>query len=190
MSQEDKTKIEEEVEETLGSDYTVGSYLNLTLWKQIAGENKQPVTDVPNGKVKVSLTVPSALQKAGRIYKIARIHNGVTSILDAILNAANYLLSFETDGFFTYALVYSDSAKTTAEPVDWLEPFRVQLHIAGEVGGEQTVEFAGEFALPYEFMQYLQEHPQITLVYHTSCEGEEFTVTIPGAQAIADPEIS
>jgi nucleoid-associated protein YgaU len=39
-------------------------------------------------------------------------------------------------------------------------------------------------------MKYLQEHPQITLVYHITYEGEEFTVTIPGARVVADPEIS
>jgi len=198
VTEAEKEMVENTVAESLGSDYQVGSYLDLTLWKQITGEEQTKVTNVQNGKVKVSLTVPSSLQKAGRIYKIARIHNGVTSILDTVLNAANFKLTFETDKFSTYALVYSDSTEASAvEPTpelvpvtDWLEPFRVQLHIAGELGGEQTVEFSGDFALPLEFMQYLQGHPQITLIYHVTYEGEEFTVTIPGEYVVADPEIN
>ncbi len=81
-----------------------------------------------------------------------------------------------------------DGAETPAPVTDWLEPLRVKLHIAGELGGEQLVEHDGDFALPYEFMVYLKEHPGITLVYHITFEGEEFTVTIPGKYVVADPE--
>ncbi len=74
-------------------------------------------------------------------------------------------------------------------PVDWLDPLRTKLHIAGEMGTPQTVEFEGDYALPYEFMLYLQEHPQVTLVYHVIYQGIDTTVTIPGNRVKADPEI-
>ena len=63
---------------------------------------------------------------------------------------------------------------------------RTKLHDAGEAGGEQTVVFEGDFALPREFMEYLKEHPQITLVYNVKYNGEAFTVTIPGSKVVVE----
>jgi LysM repeat protein/general stress protein 26 len=199
VSETDKGLVENKVEEVLGSDFTVGTYLDLTLWKQVEGSDAEAVTEVPNGKVKVTIEVPENMRVAGATYKIIRIHNGVATVIDTAVDETTWKLTFETDAFSTYALVYTENttvsggdAVVTEQPAqaDWLEPFRVQLHIAGELGSEQTVEFSGGGALPYEFMEYLQNHPQITLVYYVTYEGEEFTVTIPGEYAVADPEIN
>ena len=72
---------------------------------------------------------------------------------------------------------------------DWLDDLRLALNIANELGGPQTVEYSGDFALSYDIMQYLVEHPDITFVYHVTYEGVEYTITIPGGSAIADPNI-
>lgn len=73
---------------------------------------------------------------------------------------------------------------------DWLEQYRTILHIAGELGGEQKAEFEGDFSIPLEFMLYLKEHPDVTLLYHVSYEDEKYDIVIHGRDAIADPEIS
>jgi LPXTG-motif cell wall-anchored protein len=91
--------------------YSVGVYLDLNLWKQVGSGAASRVSDVPNGKVKVGITVPVNLQKAGRTYKIVRIHNGVTTVLDVVLDSATFRITFETDGFSTYALIYSDDTE-------------------------------------------------------------------------------
>ena len=72
---------------------------------------------------------------------------------------------------------------------DWLDDLRLALNIANELGGPQTVEYSGDFALPYEIMNYLVEHPDITFVYHVTYEGVDYTITIPGGKAIADSNI-
>jgi uncharacterized repeat protein (TIGR02543 family) len=72
---------------------------------------------------------------------------------------------------------------------DWLDDLRLKLQIANELGGPQTVEYSGDFALPYEIMQYLVEHTDITFIYTVTYEGVEYTITIPGGKAIADPNI-
>ncbi len=72
---------------------------------------------------------------------------------------------------------------------DWLDDFRLTLRIADELGGERTVEYSGDFALSYDIMKYLEEHPLITLIYHVTYEDVEYTITIPAGKAIADPEI-
>ena len=72
---------------------------------------------------------------------------------------------------------------------DWLDDLRTSLAIAAECNVEVTVEYYGNFALPYEFMLFLKEHPNITLIYHVTYEDVEYTVTIPAGTAICSPEI-
>ncbi|MBP5495234.1 MAG: LysM peptidoglycan-binding domain-containing protein [Lachnospiraceae bacterium] len=38
-------------------------------------------------------------------------------------------------------------------------------------------------------MLYLVEHPDITLIYTVTYEGQEYTITIPAGKAIEDPNI-
>ena len=73
---------------------------------------------------------------------------------------------------------------------DWLEPLRIALACAAEAGTEQSVDYTGDFSLPYEIMKYLKDHPQVTLNYHYVNGSDECTVSIPGSKAIANPEIS
>jgi hypothetical protein len=104
VSQTDKDLITEK----MPADYQVGAYLDINLWKQVEGESAVKVTNIQNGKVKVSIKVPTELQKDGRGYKVIRIHAGVAAVLDTDFDAAYYRVTFETDRFSTYALVYSD----------------------------------------------------------------------------------
>ena len=79
---------------------------------------------------------------------------------------------------------------SVSEPIsDYLDTLRTLLHIAGEQEGEQIVEYSGNFALPYEFMEFLADHPSITLVYHVTYEDNEYTITIPAGMAIYNTEI-
>ncbi|SDJ70638.1 Listeria/Bacterioides repeat-containing protein [Lachnospiraceae bacterium G41] len=72
---------------------------------------------------------------------------------------------------------------------DWLDDLRLQLQIAAELTGPQTVKYSGDFALSYDIMLYLVEHPDITLIYTVTYEGVDYTITIPGGKAIADSNI-
>ena len=72
---------------------------------------------------------------------------------------------------------------------DWLDDLWLALHIADELGGAQTVEYSGDFALSYDIMNYLVEHPSITFVYHVKYEDVEYTIIIPSGKAVSSPEI-
>ena len=72
---------------------------------------------------------------------------------------------------------------------DWLDDLRLSLGIATELGGPQTVTYSGDFALPYEIMQFLVDHPDITFIYNVTYEGVEYTITIPAGKAISYSEI-
>ena len=66
---------------------------------------------------------------------------------------------------------------------DYLDSLRTLLHIAGEQEGNQTVAYSGDYALPAEFMQYLVDHKNITLIYTVTYDGAEHIITIPAGMA-------
>ena len=72
---------------------------------------------------------------------------------------------------------------------DWLDDLRLTLRIADELGGAQTVEYSGDFALSYDIMTYLVEHPSITFIYHVTYEDVEYTIIIPAGKAVSSTEI-
>ena len=51
------------------------------------------------------------------------------------------------------------------------------------------MEYSGDFALSYDIMNYLVEHPSITFVYHVTYEDVEYTIIIPAGKAFSSPEI-
>ncbi|MDD6882062.1 MAG: NPXTG-anchored protein [Firmicutes bacterium] len=90
----------------------VGLYLDITLLKQIGNNDAVKIAET-NGKVKVTIIVPDSLKNndksINRTYKIMRIHDGKVDYLDTAYDLKTGKLSFETDAFSTYALVYSDA---------------------------------------------------------------------------------
>ena len=57
-----------------------------------------------------TLAIPSDLQKEGRVFYMARIHNGEMELLPVKESEDGQSFSFETDRFSIYALVYEDAS--------------------------------------------------------------------------------
>lgn len=95
----------------------LGAFLDIQLVKQI-GNYEGNVTKL-GGEIKVSLELPAELintdKSLERIYKILRYHEGdenKVTVLDATFDEATKTITFATDRFSTYAVVYEDvSAK-------------------------------------------------------------------------------
>lgn len=106
-----------ELIETSTKGYKVGKYLDITLYKSVNGTNESihELTKV----LKVTIKVPEELinkdSKTKREYYIARSHNGKVDILETIYNEKTNSLTFETDKFSDYAIIYKDKKelKTT-----------------------------------------------------------------------------
>lgn len=94
------------------SDMQVGMYLDISLFKQIEGEDKVKVTET-SGAIKISFEIPEALRKDNRTFYIVRVHEGVATIITPTQDGNT--LTFETDQFSTYALVYTDAVETKVE---------------------------------------------------------------------------
>ena len=106
-----------ELIETSTKGYKVGKYLNITLNKIVNGTNES-IHELSK-VMKVTIKVPEELinkdSKTKREYYIARSHNGKVDILETIYNEKTNSLTFETDKFSDYAIIYKDKKelKTT-----------------------------------------------------------------------------
>ena len=74
-----------------------------------------------NDTICITFEVPAELlnenQDVIRSYQMIRVHDGVAEILDAEFDAEKKTISFETDSFSTYAILYKDVA-VDAPPAD------------------------------------------------------------------------
>lgn len=89
----------------------VGMYLDVNLMMQIGNAAEREVEET-DGAVTISLKLIERLINRNtslkRSYQIVRIHDGVAELLDCKFDAATLTISFETDKFSTYAIVFTD----------------------------------------------------------------------------------
>ena len=103
--------------ESSTKEYIVGKYLDITLYKNIDGTNKS-IHELTK-KLKISIELPTELinkdKTITRTYFIARSHNGKVDILETNYDEKTNKLTFETDKFSDYAIIYKDKKelKTT-----------------------------------------------------------------------------
>ena len=99
------------IKEATADKYNVAGYFNIDLYKGLSDDVQVEQLTETTSKVKVTINLPSSLDpvKDGytRTYHVVRVHDGKTDILDATLNEDG-TLSFETDKFSTYTVVYDD----------------------------------------------------------------------------------
>lgn len=98
-------------------DKKVGTFLEIDLTKKI-GTYEAKVSET-TGAVAITFELPADLKntdtKVERTYYVVRYHDGKVDILDATYDEATGKITFETDKFSTYAVVYEDVA--VKEPV-------------------------------------------------------------------------
>ena len=106
VSTEDKSMVEDGLKNSV-----LGMYLNINLFSKVGNNEARQVTDT-NGAVKIKFNVPDKLlnkdKSIERTYQIVRIHNGKRTVIDVTFNNKDNTISFESDKFSTYALVYTD----------------------------------------------------------------------------------
>ena len=110
------TKTDKEKVEAAKGDAELGMYLDLSLYKKIGNDDPKKVANT-NGTVTIVIEVPTKLvnKDSGvtRTYQIVRVHNGKAEVINCKYDAEAGTITFETDKFSTYALVYKDAAKST-----------------------------------------------------------------------------
>lgn len=106
------TKEDKELIDKVIGDKEVGAYIDLTLFKQIGDRDPKKVPNT-NGMVQITVEVPADLLAENASvpgkYKIVRIHEGETTIIDTVFDKETGRITFETDRFSVYALVYESA---------------------------------------------------------------------------------
>jgi len=87
-------------------------YLDISLFKQVEGESKVKISET-SGAIKIAFEIPADLRKDGRSYYIVKVHDGAASLITP--TQSGNTLTFETDQFSTYALIYMDIKEDTSE---------------------------------------------------------------------------
>lgn len=99
--------------EAIKGDAEVGVYFDAALFKQIGDGQAAEVENI-DGTVTIRMTVPESLRNTDtsvdRTYQLVRVFDGEGSLLPCSYDETTGTLTFTTNTFGTYALVYSDEA--------------------------------------------------------------------------------
>lgn len=114
-----KTEEKELVEKNLSSlveNGNIGQIFDISIIKKIG--DGEAVSAQVNKEVTLQIAVPEKLlnkdSNIERTYKIIRVHNGEVTVLDSDkcqFNEKTGVITFKTDKFSTYAIIYTDKAK-------------------------------------------------------------------------------
>lgn len=121
LTVQESSAVQQEVKDgfqaKLGSKEIIGQYYDINILADVL-QNGQKVAGLENisinkldQKITINLQIPEALRKSGRTYKILHYNNSNESESKAEelkSEVKDWVISFETDSFSPYALVYSD----------------------------------------------------------------------------------
>ena len=114
----EKEDIAEKLAEKEFEGKKLGTFLDINLIKKI-GNTETKITNT-TGMLKLTFEVPASLinkdAAINRTYTIARNHDGKVEFLKAEFNKETNQLTFETDKFSTYAVIYEDTAVVPEAP--------------------------------------------------------------------------
>lgn len=104
----------------VAEDAVVGKYYDIKLMANVLkdGKNVEGLTDINipelSQSINISLKIPSEILKEGRTFKMLHYHNGKAEILNSTVTGDT--ISFETDAFSPFALVYADKEGDSMKP--------------------------------------------------------------------------
>ena len=105
------------IDNKLKADEKIGTILDIVLNKNVDG-NKNSVHEL-NSAIKLKVAIPENIinkdASLKREYSVIRIHNGESENISVDYNANDNTITFETDRFSTYAIVYKDIIKNTED---------------------------------------------------------------------------
>jgi hypothetical protein len=85
-------------------------FIDISLYKQIGDNEPSRLTDTGDEKIVITVEIPDDMKSDNlqRMYRVVRVHGDEETILDVVYDSENQTLTFETDRFSTYAIVYAE----------------------------------------------------------------------------------
>ena len=100
------------------------------MFKQKNGGEKQPITQL-NAPIRIVIDIPADLLAKGSNFGIIRVHTGVATLLNDLDDNPN-TITFDTDRFSTYAIVYLAGAAKTLVSIAVTAPPSKTTYTAGQ----------------------------------------------------------
>ena len=154
MTQEEEATVSAAAQE---AGYLVGASYDITMEKKV--DDKEAVQLSPTFyPVQFTLEIPKDLQKSDREYAMVRLHEGTAEVLKDLDEEAG-TITFETDRFSYYTLVYKDLEDETSRPSTSLSDEATGIKVAGSFasGDQLIVTSASEDELK-EFQQIIPKN--------------------------------
>lgn len=132
-NEEEKQAIQKQTEKLRKDvqDLMVGCYLEISVERRV-GENDWETVSNLYEEVEFTLNVPDNLLQTGRTYFIMRNHDGKCELLED-LDREETTITFKTDKFSTYAILYTDTdvSKLDISRLNQTSNFSVWISIIG-----------------------------------------------------------
>ena len=111
ITSEQKNEVEEAAKKELGVKAANIVYMDISLYKQVGSQSAAGISE-PGIKMEISVKLPDELKNTRkdvvRQYRIIRIHDGAVEIIPCSFNSKTGEVTFHTDKFSTYAIIYTD----------------------------------------------------------------------------------
>ena len=97
--------------------FVVGSYIDINVFS-VVGDSRREISNTSKEltfTVKLADNLINTDSTITRTYKVVRVHGDETAIIDAEFDAATNKITFKSDKFSTYAVIYSDVKNTNVD---------------------------------------------------------------------------
>lgn len=128
-------------------------------------------------------------------YPVVELNNWDEEGQDLSVNGDTATITVKVPSDLIMFSLYMSPTQSDSAPQDnfWFKPMENALAIAAsEVelnGGTAVAKATGDFALSYDIMKWLDEHPGVILEYTLNYKDAEHLIVIPGGGNCADPTI-
>ncbi len=112
------------VDALISGEFTPGEYLDIEILKTT--ENEETYVTQLSKEIKLTLTIPEYLRAENRTFAMVRLHDGEATLLEDLDDSAD-TITFRSDKFSVYVLVYADAAV-----------------LPGQDSSEPSVDFVGD----------------------------------------------
>lgn len=107
--------------ENIFENSVIGMCLDIKIYSEIEEAEVRQITDTKY-PVTIRFTLPDEFinydNNVQREYKVVRIHNGISELMDVEFNKTDNTVSFSSDKFSTYVLIYRDNSINVPEDID------------------------------------------------------------------------
>ncbi len=132
-----------------------------------------------NGNVKVTIT----LNNTGNITLVASNFNLVIQAIQQSSGGQVTVVVDDHDYEEDDDHHHSSKKDTVETPIDPYDLLRAQIVLAIMQGGKHTIQWSYGTSLPYDIMQLLAEHPEITIDFTYDYQGNHYEAVLNGVMA-------